>query len=223
VLCLAGCLLIAAQGHAQQTETGLAVLTLGGPAYQGWSGFVDAAEGKMAVPGTVAFRYPDGPRGVYHHGFRVVNDSAEDWSGFYGVRYTVDLPDDREVELVTTVRPTVGDEAATGVPAVTRLAGKGEHTVTLPWSAFDFAHARTSFLQAVKTLTVAARYSDGGVAGQITLRWAEAIKAPSVYIETPIRGKSVPGGRSAEYVVQVANTTDKEEAVTLSFVRRGWR
>ena len=199
---------------------------LGGRDLQGWSGLELASEGaKMPVPGSAVFRYPDGPRGAYRHGFRLLNDSAADWGKLYGVRYDVELPDAREVELVTTIRAAGSGSAATeGVGSVIRIQGQGPHNITLPWTAFAFEQARTSFLQAVKSLTVAARYTDGssGATGEIALREPQVIQAPLVALETAVRGKSAPRGQDVEYIVQVANTTARQQAVALSFVQYGW-
>jgi hypothetical protein len=220
---LAGSLLLVRTGSTQESAP---MQMLGGRNLQGWSGLEPGADsGKMPVPGDATFRYPDGPRGAYRHGFRLLNDGAADWGQLYGLRYGVELPDGREVELVTTIRSAGSGTAATeGVHSVTRLQGQGPHTVTLPWTAFAFEQARSSFLQTVKSLTVAARYTDGSsdATGKITLSEPQVIQAPLVALATAVRGKSAPHGQTVEYVVQVGNATAREQAVELSFVRHGW-
>jgi hypothetical protein len=220
VLCVA--LSPAIGGWAQESVPAAGSQLIGGPALQGWSGLEDGRT-SLGVPGEAAFRYPDGPRGAYRHGFRALNDSAADWGDAYGVRYGVTLPDARQVELITLIKAAGSGPAATdGVQSVARIQGAGPHVITLPWTAFHFEQARTSFLQAVKSLTIQARYADGGGPGQITLRAAEVIQAPAVALETSVRGKPGLAGGMVEYGVSVSNTTDQTQAVTLSFVRRGW-
>src|SRR5215469_8065192 len=41
--------------------------------------------------GEITLREPDGPRGQYKHGFRVLNDSAAEWQKYYGVAFEVKL------------------------------------------------------------------------------------------------------------------------------------
>ncbi|HAO79188.1 MAG TPA: hypothetical protein DCQ92_09465 [Verrucomicrobia subdivision 3 bacterium] len=85
----------------------------------GWSGLEPGTT--LKVPGEAAFVYPNGPRGQFKHGFRVLNDSAAEWQNFYGVQFEANLPDAREVALTATIErarrgsspetPVNGDEA----------------------------------------------------------------------------------------------------------------
>ena len=67
---------------------------LGGERFANWTGLAPAADGAAALPttGAATFRYPDGPRGFYKHGFRTFNDGAADWLGCWGVQFDVKLP-----------------------------------------------------------------------------------------------------------------------------------
>ncbi len=203
---------------------GLTVLSL--PAFA--SGPLMNVVGRMKpgevreVSGTVTLREPDGPRGQYKHGFRVLNDSAAEWQKFCGVQFEVNLPDSREVELTAGIlryQRTVSPE--TPVNATVRVSGKGWHTITLPWSAFDFEQANYSFLKTVKEFTVAGKSADGSSA-KFQLRNVRVIKAPAVALDAETRGKSAPGNGAVEYEVTVGNCTDAKQSVNLSFVKYGW-
>ncbi len=116
------------------------------------------AAGKILdVTGAVTLREPDGPRGQFKHGFWLGNDSAADWQNFYGVQFEVKLSDAREVELTATILRAQRNTNITENPVhgTVRITGKGWHTVTLPWSAFDFEQANNSFLKFVKAFTIA--------------------------------------------------------------------
>ena len=63
-----------------------------------------AAGTVVEFSGYTTLREPDGPRGQYKHGFRVLNDSAAEWQNYYGVRFELELPDAREVELTASIR-----------------------------------------------------------------------------------------------------------------------
>jgi hypothetical protein len=186
----------------------------------GWSGLQSGAV--LEIPGEAVFRYPDGPRGQYKHGFRVLNDSAANWQRFYGVQFEMKLPDAREVELTATIlRAQRGDVPEIPVKGSVHVSGKGWQVITLPWSAFNFDQANTSFLKFVKALGLAGRLA-GGSTEKIQFRNVRVVQAPVVALECDVRGKPAAQGQMAEYEIQVGNCTDQRQAVTLSLVRVGW-
>ena len=198
---------------------------LGGPHFDNWTGVTPGPEGAVlnAPADAATFRYPDGPRGFYKHGFRIENDSAFDWNAFYGLRFEIKLPGAGPVELKAVLEPAApGGGAGKPVESVVNIAGEGWHTVTLPWTAFQFEQTRTSFLTFIKQLTLAVRSADGNAPEALTLRNVSLINAPAVALECPIRGKAAPQGRPVEYPVTVSNCTGQPEAVALSFIRHGW-
>jgi hypothetical protein len=181
------------------------------------------AAGKiLKVDGEITLREPDGPRGQYKHGFRVLNDSAAEWQSFYGVQFEVNLPDAREVELTATILRAERNPGVAEIPihGTVRVSGKGWHTITLPWSAFDFEQANYGFLKFVKDFTVATRADGRPVTFQ--LRNARVVKSPGVALEAEVRGKSAPQDGSVEYAVTVGNCRAERQSVTLSFVKYGW-
>jgi hypothetical protein len=189
----------------------------------------------LKVVGKATLREPDGPHGAFKHGFWNGNDSAAEWQSFYGVQFEVRLPDAREVTLTAAIFQRQGKTNVTENPvrSTVRVTGQGWHTVTLPWSAFDFEQANTSFLKAVKEFTVAARWSSSfSLSGntlkrelqpvKFELRNVRVVKAPVVSLAADVRGRSVAQNGSVEYAVTVGNCTDAKQSVTLSFVKYGW-
>jgi hypothetical protein len=118
-----------------------------------------AADKVLKVTGAVTLREPDGSRGRYKHGFRVLNDSAVEWQKFYGVQFGVNLPDARQVELTATIIRAERSAGVAETPAsgTVRVTGQGWHTITMPWSAFDFEQANFGFLKYVKVFTVSGK------------------------------------------------------------------
>jgi hypothetical protein len=173
--------------------------------------------------GETVLREPDGPRGQYKHGFWLGNDSAAEWQNFYGVQFEVKLPDAREVELTATILRAQRNPNVTENPvrSTVRITGQGWHTVTLPWSAFDFEQANYSFLKFVKEFSVAGKLA-GGAPAKLELRNVRVVKAPVVALEAEVRGKWAPQNSGVEYDVTVGNCTDTKQSVTLSFVKYGW-
>ena len=173
--------------------------------------------------GEIILREPDGPRGQYKHGFRVLNDSAAEWQKYYGVEFEVKLPDAREAELTAAI---IKFESASNLPPVTisssiRLNGKGWHTITLPWNAFNFEQANTAFLKYVKEFKVSAQYPDG-LPVKFQMRNPRVVKAPVISLDAEVCGKPATQGSAAEYDVTVGNCTDTKQSVVLSLVKHGW-
>lgn len=182
------------------------------------------AAGKVLdVTGAVTLREPDGPRGQFKHGFRVLNDSAAEWQDFYGVRFEVKLSDAREVELTATVLRARRTAEVPEIPVsgTVRVSGAGWHTITLPWSAFDFEQANFGFLKYVKEFAVVAETADGKPV-KFQLRNVRVVKAPVVSLEAEVRGKSAAQSGSVEYDVTVGNCSNEKQSVTLAFVKYGW-
>jgi len=177
----------------------------------------------LQVTGEFTLREPDGKRGQFKHGFYLGNDSAADWQKFYGVQFEVNLPDAREVALTATILRAQRNTNVSETPirGAVRVSGLGWHTVTLPWSAFDFEQANTSFLKSVKEFSVAGKWADDAPA-KFELRNARVIKAPVVALGAEVRGKSTQQNGSVEYDVTVGNCTGTKQSVTLSFVKYGW-
>jgi hypothetical protein len=180
------------------------------------------AGAEISFAGETVLREPDGPRGQYKHGFRVLNDSAAEWQDFYGVRFEAQLPDNREVELTASIqRAPRGAAPEAPVTATVRVNGAGWHTVTLPWPAFDTPEANTAYLKYVKEFRVAAKWSDGTPAN-LRLRNVCVIKAPQVALAAEVCGRPATPEQPAEYEVTVGNCTGEAQSVVLAMARYGW-
>ncbi|MEI6078657.1 MAG: hypothetical protein WCS94_23975, partial [Verrucomicrobiota bacterium] len=182
------------------------------------------ADKTLAAVGSITLREPDGPRGVFKHGFRTFNDSAAEWQTSYGVQFEIKLPDARETEITAGIfkyqKETNGYNPP--VSATVRVSGKGWHTVTLPWSAFDSERENTGFLKIVKEFRITTKLADGSPV-KFELRQPRVVRAPVISLEADILGQAVPQNGVAEYAVTVGNCTEQKQSVSLSFARRGWQ
>jgi len=195
---------------------------LGGQAFSHWSG-LEAKEGvaQTKAAGEAVFRYPDGPKGSYNHGFRRENDSAQDWRGFYGIQFDVKL-DQAAVGLLQARFVPYGVPVDQGSTASIVLAGDGWHTVTLPWDAFSFNQVRTGLLQSVKEFHLRVTTADGKDTETFALKNVRLIKGAVLALSTPIAGKATVANGRVDYEVTVSNCTDQPQAVALAMVRHGW-
>jgi hypothetical protein len=210
--------------HAQEAPL---IERLGGVDFAGWWGLKKQAPGEaqLPVPGVAEFRYPDGPRGAYKHGFRELHDGTRDWHAYYGVQFEVKLTGDQPVDLAVSVLPPQepsSNKPPKGIPAKISLQGAGWHSVALPWSAFAVPQARKDWLYQVKALRLAASQSGGGTGDVVALRNIRVTKGAVVSLEAPVRGKAAPAGGTVEYSATVGNCTDRPQSVSLGFVSYGW-
>lgn len=211
---------VSAEPHADA-----AWIALGDEKFSGWSGVtpVDDGSAKLSATGKAVFRYADGPRGFYKHGFRTLNDGTAEWLAHWGVQFNLKLPEGvGEFDLSVAIQPARRGGSTEARTATVRLAGEGWHVVKLPWSAFRFEQADFAFLRFVKELSIEVKRSGDGPAGELFIRNPRVVKAPLVAIESALRGKAAPAGKTTEYEVQVSNCTDRPQAVALSVVRYGW-
>lgn len=193
------------------------------PAVVPWIDLAGAdAAAALPVPGKVSFRHPAGGRGFYKHGFRLLHDGAWDLKAFYGVEAEVVLPDDREVELTVVLDPARRTTQDTPVSATVRLQGAGPHRLELPWSAFGFEQARTSFLKYVAAVEIAARFTDGSGNGKAEVRRPRMVRGAALALDAEVRGLAAAAPGTAEYPVKVTNCTSMPQSVVLSFERHGW-
>ncbi|MDB5325390.1 MAG: hypothetical protein JWM57_959 [Phycisphaerales bacterium] len=191
-----------------------------------WKGVQPGGNGGavLTLPGEASYRFADGPHGFYKHGFRLFNDGTVDWQTMYGLRFSVTLADEQDVELtvsISTPRRSGPDIVTT---AAAHVAGSGRHAITLPWTAFSLDAANTSPLKYVKSVTIAAKNIGPPASDKaaIVLNDVRAIEAPAVGLACDIRGRSVAAGATAEYAVTVSNCTEARQAISLSFVPQGW-
>lgn len=166
-----------------------------------------------------SFRFPEGPKGRYKHGFRFYHDGTRDWRAYRGLEITLDADDRREVELTATLVSPSGMNTNEKTNAKVSLSGGNR--ISLTWEAFDHLRARDSFLKFVQGVDLAARYADGKP-GDIRIKSLVLMKGFPVSLESDVRGKSAPAGSTVEYEVTVSNASTEEQSVALSFPRYGW-
>jgi hypothetical protein len=200
---------------AQPVGEAAVVESLGGSGFHDWTGVNVRGGGTADVHGSAQFRYADGPRGAYTHGFRQLNDGTRDWHKAYGVQLEVRLPTAQARDItVSILSPDPGKEP---VKATVAVQGAGWHTVTLPWSAFDIETARTAYLLHVKGLRIDVGGKDG-----MTIRDARVTMGPGVSLATAVQGRAARAGGTAEYEVVVGNPTRVPLSVALGMERHGW-
>lgn len=89
-LCLFAVLCLLSSRAAELTPL---VLPLGGTAFENWKGLEPVADAAtLKFPGEAVFRYPDGTRGAYKHGFRNFDDGTADWHLFMVSRWKCNSP-----------------------------------------------------------------------------------------------------------------------------------
>ena len=165
-----------------------------------WEG-VKQGDGEMVINSACASLKPGSDNG--------------DWSTFYALQFDVRALDGRP----TTLRISVGKDPKEALTAVASIRGDGWQTVTLPWNAFTQPVQWYARLHEVSEIQIAA---GDGAASQpasagIALRDVRLVHAQSTWLTTPVKGKSVPAGKSAQYAVRVTNCKSSPQSVNLAF------
>lgn len=187
-----------------------------------WSG-LHAKQGAAQIDGSgeAIWTHPDGARGLYKHGFRELNDGAGDWSRYKAIQFEIHLEGNSQPKAQVEVS-VVPFEANDGEKrAKVAVLGKGWHSITLPWTAFDIPSANRAWLLQVKRMKIAARYVSASHA-RFAIRNVRLISGVTVSLDAPLKGMAVKPGKAAEYPVTVGNCTGSEQSITLSFARCGW-
>ena len=154
----------------------------------GWSKGAD----RSVVSGeSLAFRFPDGKQGVVKKGFQVHHDGTRDWRAYEGLEIDMVSEGDREVELKITVLTPPGLSADVATTGSVRF--RGSRKLYISWDCLDYPKARTSWQKFVKGIDLEVRYLDGKD-GSATMQSVAVVKAPSVALESEIRGKSTKAG-----------------------------
>ena len=136
------------------------------------------------------------------------------------MQFEVKLPDTREVELTATIFRAQRSTNITETPVrgTVRVSGKGWHTVTLPWSAFEFRAGEFWVFEVCQGVQGRGEKLGWQRRPEFPLRNVRVVKAPVVSLESEVCGKSTAQNGSVEYAVTVGNCTDTKQSVR-SFVR----
>jgi hypothetical protein len=178
-----------------------------------------------AVPGEASYTYPAGEKGWHRVGMSTQHDGSGNWYGQYGVRFELYLPNDKPLKAVAELdivprRVNGGSEDVVDTfSSKLSLVGKGWHTVTVPFDAFDFQR-RVVLLETIKTFRLKAETADGSKT-KVKLENPHIVKADVVSLESKIRSISAKGGEVVTYELELSNCTDQEQLVDLSYQSRG--
>jgi len=221
-----------AQLLATMRAPAAAWLPLGDNAFNGWTGLRPSG-----IPGTAAidesgeavYTAPAGKHGMYSTGFRLDNDSAVNAYHWYGLQFGIYLPGDTAVSAkitLTTASQRFGnqtlDQFKRSAEYTVSVQGRGWHTVTAPWSAFDFDQAAPIFLKYIRKVGITIPKVGSKPGEPPKLRDIRFVKAPGIALDCDTRSQPADPGGSARYRVTVTNCTDRPQSVALSFTRRGW-
>lgn len=198
-------------------------ISVGDPSLRDWKGIAKLKNNAVQIPvdNYISYRYPDGRS--YNKGFRTMSENVSDWSSFSGLRFDIFQKDSPAVELELTLK--VPDTDIKNLPALTSartsISGKGWHTVYVNWNSFEISRAQLlGVLRNIKEISISAKNPDKK--SEVYVKNIELVKAARTALLCDIKGKSAKSGQKAFYEIKVANTTDKKQAVQLSFQRYGW-
>ncbi|MDF7808799.1 heparinase II/III family protein [Pontiellaceae bacterium B12219] len=193
-----------------------------------WNGLNEVSntgEASLTVPGVASYTYPDGEKGWHRVGLGTAHDGSGNWCGQYGVRFDLYLPNDKPLKAVAELdivpRKVNGgsEDVIDTFSSKLSVAGKGWHTVTVPFDSFDLQR-RVVLLETIKTFRLKAAMADGSKAN-VKLENPRVVKADIVSLDSEIRSVSAKGGETVTYTLELSNCTDVEQLIDLSYMSRG--
>lgn len=196
--------------------------SVGNKDFSNWKGVNKVKKNIVSIYGgdTISYTYSGQDR-VYFPGIsRPFSGDAADWTIFNGLTFDVYLAADESIDLAAVLKVDTLDysELNPVSTAKLRLAGKGWHSVYLPWDMFDIdSGQRRATLFAIKHVMITAD-SQGGV----KIRNVEVTKGLTTSIEAKVQGKSSKPGTQILYEFEVGNTTNAKQGVQLQVETQGW-
>jgi hypothetical protein len=205
------------------------VQQLGGARFENWTGLKPDGSGvaELNLPTPAVYQVPDGPRGWHDTGLRHDNDSTLDLRQWYGLRFDVELDRDdtpfaAEFTLQIPKRQPDRHNLLESSSARVLVQGKGWHTVTVPFSTFDYQRGQEFFLKFIQRITLKGGYEGAKPSGHVRLRNVRLVRGNVLHLASEIRSQPAEAGGSVDYSVTVMNCSDVPQLVTLAIQRSGW-
>jgi hypothetical protein len=211
-------LFCAITAHSQVKEK------IGNPDFSDWTGIEKVKKNSASVNNgdTISYTYSNQNRVYFPNIGRNYYGDAADWTPYAGVSFELFLKTESttDVSAIFKVDPRDYAEENPVSTASVRLDGKGWHSVFIPWDMFDIdAGQKWGTLFAVKQFLVTAESDDNS---SFQIRNVYVTKGESVALDSPVRGKSSDTGTTVTYEVQVGNTTDQKQGISLRIETEGW-
>lgn len=211
-------LILSSLAHAEFSKP------VGSSDFSDWTGQSEAENGAAIVENgqTLAYSYSDQNRIYYPGIMRNYYGDAADWTNFTGLSFQVYVEQDSvtEIAAVLKVDPKDYDECNPVSTAKVRLSGQGWFDVYIPWEMFDIdTGQKWGTLFAIKhvELTLNSKENSNYVVRDISVK-----RGRTVGLRAAIQGKSSDAGTTVSYEVEVGNTTDKPQAISLRIETMGW-
>jgi hypothetical protein len=222
--------------HAQNGPSSppAAQLSLGGATLQNWTGLKPASNGaaELDLPDSAAvYTVPDGPKGWSRPTwFQMENDGVIDARPWYGFRFDMQLDrDDTPFTVDLTVAIPDPQPERHNLPPSTSaqmlVQGKGWHTVTVPFSSFDYNRGQVGLLKFLKRFTFKGHYGEPAPPGKgdrVLLRNVRLVRGNVIHLDAEVRSSPADVDGSVTYPVTITNCADTPQIVALTLQRSGW-
>lgn len=179
----------------------------------------------IMIPGTTIYKVPDGPKGWFMRGLMREYDGVIDARQWYGIRFNVKLDNDAPFKVNLAIyipRQTDRHNLPDSATASASIQGKGWHTVTIPFSSFNYNRGQIHFLKFIKQITLSGKYETAQTKGQMELSEMKLVMGNPLFLESEIRSKPGDADSTVIYLVTIGNSSNETQLVNLSIRRSGW-
>ncbi len=150
----------------------------------------------------------------YLHGFVPKNDYTINLYGWYGFTFETDI---RGVENIEIKVETLEFREGRDVEVINEfswkasVSGNGRTKITAQLSQFDLFECEPNVWMYVRSIEINKKVYD-----------LKAVKSNKLALYSPVMSKSAKTGETVVYDIEIANCTDKTQAVSLQLKKKGW-
>lgn len=188
-----------------------------------WTGVTKTGdELGLKIPGKAVYTVPDGTKGWYLRGLMGANDGVVDIRNLYGIRFELFLENDDMFDAKLTIaRPskTGRRDIPDSTSTIVKAQGKGWHTITVPFTSFDYNRGQFHFLKYVKQISINAKSSKSC---KIAFRNVKLIQGNPLYFDAVVRSKPADADSTVKYTATIGNSSEEAQFVNLSVRKKGW-
>lgn len=192
---------------------------------ENWKGTTTADECLVvSLPGAAIYTVPAGSKGWYLRGLMREHGGVIDARQWYGISFNIELQQDELFEIKLTLKlPEQKDRhnLPDSTQATVHLKGKGWHTVTVPFSSFDYNRGQMYMLKFIQQIAVAGSYN-GNNKSFVRLKNTRLVKGNPLHLSAVVRSKPGEADSTVNYIVQIINSSDTAQQVNLFFRKSGW-
>ncbi|WEA00612.1 hypothetical protein [Mucilaginibacter sp. SJ] len=179
----------------------------------------------LHLPGQIVYTVPSGGKKWFNRGLTREYDGTIDARQWFGIRLKIfldrDIPLSFKSVIMLPEQPDRHDLPDSTI-AVCTIAGKGWHSLVVPFSSFDYPRGQQALLKYLRQIRFQASFLNAQNNAIIRISDIELIRGNPLALTAPLCGKAGAPGETIHYIAQISNSADHRVFCNLRFLRSGW-